>query len=245
MRKDEDCKQISNKMNLGQKIRYRLLTKPAETFNKNSLLYNKCKKSNTDFIYLILRQYFYKIFYNKNLLLHQNARIKGVENIHTKGELEIGLSYIGFIHKTDVTFLNINGKLLLAGNYIIGRGCRFDIGKNAVVSIGDGGYINANTRVIIMHKLTIGNHCVISWDCQFLDEDFHHVDYMNKKLQENQITIGNHVWIGCGAKIYKGSFIADGCIVASDSIIKGKFYKKNTMIAGNPARIIKEEVEWK
>lgn len=190
-----------------------------------------------DFIY-------YKLFYKKKLLLHQNATIKGVKNIDSNHILEIGTRYVGFMHKDDHTYLNLEGKLIVDGKYSIGRGCRINIGKNGTVKIGKGGFINCNTNIIIMNSLTIGDNCVISWDCQFLDDDFHDIDYVGKSISDSSIRIGNNVWIGCGAKIYKGSVIPDSCIVASDSIVKGVFKESNALIAGHPAKVIKNRVSW-
>jgi acetyltransferase-like isoleucine patch superfamily enzyme len=33
-------------------------------------------------------------------------------------------------------------------------------------------------------------------------------------------------------------------VVASGSVVSSKFERKNTLIAGNPAKVIKEDVEW-
>ena len=96
-----------------------------------------------------------------------------------------------------------------------------------------------------MHELVIGDNCAISWDCQFLDEDFHNISYSGKRKVENSIIIGDNVWIGCGVKIYKGTVIPNGCVIASDSIVKGAFYVENSLIGGNPAKTIKENIEWK
>jgi len=209
------------------------------------VLFLKCKKSGTNFIILLIRFWLIRMIYRKNIFLHQKASIKGINNIHSKGNIEIGIGYVGFMHKTDRTFLNIQGKLNIQGNYSIGRGCRFDVGKNALVLIGTGGYINCNSTIIIMHKLSIGDDCVISWNCQFLDEDFHTMVYAEKRKISNSIEIGNHVWIGCGVKIYKGTKISDGCVIASDSVVKGNFDKKECLIGGNPAKILKENIHWK
>lgn len=125
--------------------------------------------------------------------------------------MNIGVNYVGFISPKDRTYLNINGELIIDGNYTIGRGCRFDIGENAVVEIGTGGYINANIKIIIMNGLSRGVNCSISWDCQFLNEDFHTISYEGKLEKSNKIIIGNNVWIVFGVKIYKGTHIPNGC----------------------------------
>lgn len=207
-------------------------------------LYKNCRRSDTIFFVVLIKSIFYKIFYKKLLFAHQRVKIKGINNIETKEMLEIGIKYIGFMHKSDKTYLNIQGNFKLQGCCSIGRGCRIDIGRNATVTIGADSYINCNTKLIIMHNLIIGSNCAISWDCQILDEDFHKIIYPGKKIGNNEITIGNHVWIGCGTKIYKGTVIPDGCIISSDSVVKGIFLSKNSLIGGNPARVLKENINW-
>jgi acetyltransferase-like isoleucine patch superfamily enzyme len=152
---------------------------------------------------------------------------------------------VGFSHKKDITYLNIKGQLFFQGAFSIGRGCRFDIGERAKVVIGKGGYINCNSSLLIYHNLSIGDNCAISWDCQFLDEDFHTIDYEGKKETTNSIVIGNHVWMGNSVKVYKGTVIPDGCVIASNSVVKGIFLLKNCLIGGSPAKVLKENVSWK
>ena len=208
-------------------------------------LYTICKKSHTSFWPVLIRTLFFK-YRGKNIIAHRRARVKGLANISTGGVLKIGLEYRGFDDDTDVSLLNIRGKATFKGNFSIGRGCRLDIGDNGELIVGAGGYVNSNTLFVVMKRLTIGDNCSISWNCQFLDSDFHQIEYDGKsRTSEGIIAIGNHVWIGCNVKVYKNSFIADGCIVASDSVVKSEFRESNCLIAGNPAKIIKRNVSWK
>jgi acetyltransferase-like isoleucine patch superfamily enzyme len=164
----------------------------------------------------------------------------------------VGISYCGFLHKKDVTLLNIQGKLNINGSVSIGRGCRFDVGENALVEIGNNSYINPFSLFIIRHGLYIGENCAISWNCQFLDDDFHTTEYESKKelpdnkkeLPDNKIIVADHVWIGSNVSIYKGACIGKDSIVASNSVIKDKFLEENVLIAGNPARIVKKNIRW-
>ncbi|OYU95676.1 MAG: hypothetical protein CFE21_11085 [Bacteroidetes bacterium B1(2017)] len=208
------------------------------------LVYAKCRKSETWFLWLMIRMAYYKLVQNKTLLLHQNCSIKGIQNLHTSNTLEIGVRYVGFMHRKDRTLLNINGTLSILGKYSIGRGCRIDIGKDAKVTIGEGGYMNSNTKLIIMHSLAIGKECVIAWDCQFLDEDFHTIAYEGKRDSGDGIVIGNNVWIANGVKIYKGTSIPNGCVLAANSVVKGVFEEENCLIGGHPAKIIRRDIQW-
>ena len=207
-------------------------------------LYRKCRKTDTNFLVAIVFYLWYKM-HNKEFFLHQKTTIKGAINIRTNGLLQIGTNDIGFSHKNDVTYLNIRGKLIFSGPFTIARGCRIDIGKDAIVNIGVGGFINPFTKLIIQEKLDIGDYCFISWDCQFLDHDFHKVSYDGKNENlPNEIVIGNNVWIGCGVSVFKGTYISKGSVVAANSVVRGSFKEENVLIDGNPARIIKRNVHW-
>lgn len=208
-------------------------------------LYVKCKASNSNFVLTFLRGFFIKLFYTKEIWMHNKTTIKNINNIEINGRLFIGLNYVGFVNNTDSTFLNVKGKMQIEGDYIISRGCRIDIGENAILKIGKNGYVMPNTTFIVMNKVVIGDNCAISWDCQFLDDDLHQINYEGKKESKSEIIIGDRVWIGCGVKIYKGSVIPNDTVIASNSVVRGVFNLKNTIIAGHPAKVIKEKVTWK
>jgi acetyltransferase-like isoleucine patch superfamily enzyme len=66
-----------------------------------------------------------------------------------------------------------------------------------------------------------------------------------EKPMEGDILIGRHVWIGSWANIAKSTCIADGCIVAQSSLVSGRHDTPNTLIAGMPAKDIKNNYSWK
>jgi len=209
-------------------------------------IYKKCKTTGGNF-FLVYSSYLYrKLKTRKNIIAHEKVCITGLKNIEIeKGSfLEIGLKYVGFIHPNDNTLLNIRGKLHFKSSYSIGRGCRIDIGENAKVVFGKGGYTNSFTKFIISHGLTIGDNCIISWDCQFLDDDFHKIQYEGKQEKVKEIKIGNNVWIGCGVKIYQGTIIPNNTVISANSIVRGVFNEENTIILGNLAKVIKTNVSW-
>jgi acetyltransferase-like isoleucine patch superfamily enzyme len=206
--------------------------------------YRRCRKSDSNVFWVLARYVYFRLFYGKRFLLHQRVSLRGIKNIQVNGKMEVGIDYIGFMHRTDKTYLNIGGQLKISGDCYIRRGSRFDIGSEATVSFGKGVLINCNTKLIVMNSLTVGNGSVVSWDCHILDYDFHKISYEGRKPVGNAIHIGDHVWIGSGCKIYKGSVIPDGCVVASDSVVKGVFSKKNALIGGSPAKVLKHNITW-
>lgn len=58
------------------------------------------------------------------------------------------------------------------------------------------------------------------------------------------ITIGEHVWIGANVSILKGCKIPNNSVIGTGAIVTKKFEKEGICIAGNPAKVVKEEINW-
>jgi len=205
-------------------------------------LWRKCRTSESSPVGVSARYLWHRVG-GRNILANDRVMIKGEANIETGGLVEVGLLHTGFTHRHDHTYLNVRGRLIFRGNYMIGKGCRFDIGPKATAVFGTG-YVNANTTFIIQHELTVGDDCSISWGCQFLDDDFHQVSYAEKRQKEPRIVIGDHVLIGSNVTLLKGTRIADRCVVAAGAVVASTFSTPGCLIAGNPARVIREQVTW-
>lgn len=108
------------------------------------------------------------------------------------------------------------------------------------------GYINAGTQIRCMNQITIGDGCAIGRNAMIMDFDAHEITYEDGS--KNRITapikIGNHVWIGAGATILKGITIGDNAIIGAGSIVT-KDVPANSIVAGNPARIIRNNIQWR
>lgn len=121
--------------------------------------------------------------------------------------------------------------------------------NNCVVEIGDDFSCNgAGIRLLDDNTVvTIGNDCMFADKIQFWASDTHTIiDLKNKTIKNlgKLIQIGNHVWIGYGATILKNTIIPDNCVIGTNSVVGGKFEKTNCVIAGNPAKVVKENIDW-
>ena len=101
--------------------------------------------------------------------------------------------------------------------------------------------IGDRTEKHVGKDVTIGNGTLISWDCCIMDRDYHAI---REKEVMKSIHIGNRVWIGCKAIIFKGVTIGDGAVVAAGAVVT-KDVPANSDVAGNPAKVIKENINWK
>lgn len=203
---------------------------------------HKCSDSEASPFAVALRYAYYRL-HGLSILAAGGVRIIGLNKIRTGGLLQVGLSRTRFVTYWDRTLIRVRGQLSFRSGFAVGRGCRFDIGPEAEVSFGQG-YVNAQSMFVIMHGLTVGDRCAISWGCQFLDEDFHKIEYPGKRCGMNPIVIGDRVWIGSNVTVLKGAVIPDGCVVAAHSVVTSRFDTPNALIAGNPAKVIRQGVSW-
>ena len=58
------------------------------------------------------------------------------------------------------------------------------------------------------------------------------------------ISLGEHVWVGLGVTVLKGTVVAGHSILGAQAVVTGRFEAPNCAIAGNPARVIKRDVDW-
>lgn len=113
----------------------------------------------------------------------------------------------------------------------------------AILKIGEdtgisGGSICAASRV------TIGARCLIGADVMIFDTDFHPVHHPLRRHQglpapskEDEVMIGDDVFIGARSIVVKGSSIGNGSVIAAGSIVTGSI-PESSIAAGQPARVI-------
>ena len=140
---------------------------------------------------------------------------------------------------------NVSGEVEFKGTANIGHGSKLAVTGELV--IGDNLEITAESAIICHEKITLGKNALISWDTLIMDSDFHEIyDERQQCINENSpVTIGDDVWIGCRVLILKGVEIPDGTVVAASSTVNKTIESSNTIIAGSPAKTVKENVTWK
>ena len=117
------------------------------------------------------------------------------------------------------------------------------------IMLGAGTTIHGKTEIACIEgtSVTVGDDCMFSSNISMRTGDSHSVvDLNGKRINPSRnIRIGNHVWIGQDVFIGKGAEIADNSILGAGSVVTRRFDESNVAIAGNPAIVIKEKVNWK
>lgn len=140
------------------------------------------------------------------------------------------------VHTKDV----FNAHICIGMDIYSIHGCTVEIGKDTT-SCGIFVRILENNST-----LTIGEDCQLSSDIAIYVSDTHSI--INKEGQLINIgrfvEIGDHVWVGYDCKILKNTRIPSNCIVGMGAIVTAQFSEQNCVLAGNPARIVKRDVNW-
>lgn len=157
-----------------------------------------------------------------------------------------------------------NGKVFLGNQVVLNSDfkntntaltyrCKFVTGYDGIIKIGKHTMLNG-VCVVSYQKVEIGDECQIASSTIISDTDFHPVDPILRSKQvkgesfpfssvgKKEIKIGNNVWIGWNCTILKGVQIGDHSIVAAGSVVLAGHYPNGSLIAGNPAKVIKSYI---
>jgi tetrahydrodipicolinate N-acetyltransferase len=155
--------------------------------------------------------------------------------------LRLGLSFL--TTSPVVIECHKRAKIVVEGHASIFRGTNIIICDTGVLTIKNNTYINEYSRIQCRESITIGENCSISWGVNILDTDEHNILGPIAQKSKAPVVIGDHVWIGCQAIILKGVTIGNGAIIAAGAVVT-KDVPVRTLVAGFPAKVIKEDVEW-
>lgn len=169
--------------------------------------------------------------------LHRSAKI-----ILGKGDLRLSKSWVKRNPKSGLLFMAENALIKVSGSFDIYSGAQIYVNKNAELKLGSG-YINNGLNLSCFERIEIGEGVVISENVCIRDSDNHEIVGADKK-STLPVKIGNQVWIGMNVTILKGVTIGDGAIIAAGSVVT-KDIPNNVMAAGVPAKVIKEQCQWK
>jgi maltose O-acetyltransferase len=140
------------------------------------------------------------------------------------------------------------------------RGSRLALLRQLCGTVGEGADVQPRFACDYGYTIRLGRNAFINYNCVFLDgapieigDDlqmgpavqlytaFHPLDRQTRTAgleYARPIRIGDGVWIGGGAIVLAGVMIGDGSVIGAGSVVRHDV-PVGTVVAGNPARIIR------
>lgn len=157
-----------------------------------------------------------RIFYDETLSDHISVSIRGVGNT--------------------VRF----GKNIMVNQLVIW------LGNHGRVEIGAGTTI-VNIKIYAAYaSVFIGKDCLFSSEVVLRTHDAHHIFDRNtlSRINDSKDTVlHDHVWVGARGYLLAGTEIGTGSVVGANAVTSGQF-KDHVIIAGVPAKVIREDICW-
>lgn len=158
------------------------------------------------------------------------------------GKVHFRLGSIGCLHLGDHVTLTARFLTNPVGAMPVMLEC---IGE-ACIEIGDHSGLSS-TLVSARRSVCIGRYVNIGGNVRIFDHDFHALDWMNRRpggedakhVHSSAVVIEDDVFIGTDVIILKGAHIGARSIVAAGSVVTAGIIPPDSLVAGNPARVIR------
>lgn len=147
------------------------------------------------------------------------------------------------------------GGMIKVGDGCVVSGVMITERENSLIDIGNNVFVGGNTIFDCVERISIEDDVLISYGCLIADSDNHNIHYEIRKNDlidwvrdgghdwattiTKPVHIGKGVWIGARAMVLKGVAIGEGAVVGAGSVVT-RDVPSYTVVAGNPARVIKK-----
>jgi acetyltransferase-like isoleucine patch superfamily enzyme len=129
-------------------------------------------------------------------------------------------------------------------------GCDIEVFKGASLIIrsglssllGDGA--NIGLTISCANRIEMGEDVKIGRNVTIRDNNGHHLLSVRGYKESKPVIIGNHVWICEQATIMQGVKIGDGAIIGARAVVYSNV-PPYSIVSGNPAQVVDENVYWK
>lgn len=95
-------------------------------------------------------------------------------------------------------------------------------------------------------KITISEDCMLAHSVQMRTTDSHSIVNAEgiRINPAKDIFIGKHCWLCQQCILLKGTKIPENTVVAAGAVCSKDYEEANSILAGNPARVVKHDVNW-
>lgn len=141
--------------------------------------------------------------------------------------------------------IGTTGLIVFKGRASFGAGASIRV-DSGTLTIGKNFSANKNVFISCTDSVKIGDNVLFGWNCNVRDSEGHRVIIDGKANPDlKPVLIGDYVWVAANVDILKGVTIGDNSVIAYRSCVLKPMEGTNLLIAGYPAKIVRNNIEWK
>ncbi|BBD09132.1 acyltransferase [Desulfovibrio ferrophilus] len=114
-------------------------------------------------------------------------------------------------------------------------------------AVGDGSFIlEMEASIFEGTRCTLGRDCLVSRGVTIATGDAHSIldtETGQRLNPSDDITIGDHVWLGLEAMLLKGATIGADCVIGARAVVTGNI-PSGSLAAGAPAKALRQGITW-
>lgn len=195
-------------------------------------------------------------FFNKHILadplngdyivLYPNCKFSfnPGSRIRIKGILTLGYTSNKTNKRISYFELRKNSLFDVQGTYTFSSGADVQIFENATFTIEGGGDTNINVEIVCGKSICFQKHVYLGRNVIIRDTNGEHFISRQGYKTTRPVIVGTHAWVCDRATIMPGVHVYPGGIIGASSYVISDV-NAFTMVSGNPARVVDEEVYWK
>jgi len=230
------------KMSFKQKVRARIV--------KWMSLVRSAKECRHNFfllwLYWIRDNGLLKIFSGKPLAraMRGNARFDIEGTMSLGGDLLLGGGNYKHVPNGSVLSVSSGGRFVTKGRAGIYYGACIEVHKGGELTIGDKFGANTGLTIVCGGKITIGDDVMCGRHVTLRNTNGGHPMNIPGAKNSRPLIIGDHVWFCENSTVMNGVKIGSGAVIGSYAVVYDNV-PANTLVMGNPAKVVMENVQWK
>lgn len=178
------------------------------------------------------------------LFTHAGVRIENHGYLDLRGDCEIGGGFFRSPSRPTRIGISRGGTLRLCGNNTFIYGADIEVFSGGVLEIGEDSGFNIGATLVCGERITIGRGVKAGRHVTIRDNNGGHWMNLPGYRDTKPVEIGEHVWLCEGCTIMPGVKIGAGAVVGAKAVVFNDV-PPNTLVMGNPATVVCEQVEWK
>lgn len=184
------------------------------------------------------------VLYRPHLIKCKGKIVIDTDEPIRTGMIQLG-NYCVSIYPNNGITLDIRGTIIFKGACVISNDSYLSVGETGTVTIGK--RFEANVlKMCCYQSITFQEDVSFGWECLVMDTDFHRLTNTKGSVEHEvsgRILIESGCWIAARCMIMKNTYLPSKCVVAARSFLNKHYdIAPCTMLAGQPAKVVKEGV---